>query len=185
MRVLAYVAASLGVLLSLAVLALIAYGHRTEAGRVRSAIEIQRPPGVVFPWITDGPHLTQWVSWLKEVRALAPGPLGAGSRVVWVMEDPNMGGPVEVGAEYLRYEEGRGFDVQIAMARAFDGTTRYLLTDLGAGRTRLEQDGTYHYQQWFARLLEPLVTPQAQKKLEGDLARLKQLVEAEPATAMR
>ncbi len=41
-------------------------------------------------------------------------------------------------------------------------------------------DALYHYDMWFAnRLMEPLVTPSAEKKMVRDLAHLKTLVESQ------
>ena len=45
--------------------------------------------------------------------------------------------------------------------------------------TRLEIDGDYHFTQWFASLMTPLIMPAAAKKMEGDIATLKKLVENE------
>jgi hypothetical protein len=61
----------------------------------------------------------------------------------------------------------------------FDGQQTYSVEDLGGGRARLDIDGRYNYSQWFAALLEPLITPAAEKKLVRDMARLKALVEKE------
>ncbi len=49
------------------------------------------------------------------------------------------------------------------------------------GRTRLTLSAQSEYTGFLPRLFEPLITPAAQKKLEGDLARLKSLVEGEAA----
>jgi hypothetical protein len=59
----------------------------------------------------------------------------------------------------------------------FDGEESYKLVDLGNGRTRMEILGRFHYAQWFANLMEPAITPQAEKKMVADVARLKSLVE--------
>jgi hypothetical protein len=59
----------------------------------------------------------------------------------------------------------------------FDGTSTWKLTDLG-GRTRFESEGSFRYHSAMFRLMEPLITPQAQKKQELDFAKLKSLIEA-------
>jgi hypothetical protein len=38
--------------------------------------------------------------------------------------------------------------------------------------------GLFQFSQWFANLMEPVITPQAEKKMAADLARLKALVES-------
>ena len=49
----------------------------------------------------------------------------------------------------------------------------------------MESTGEYRYTMWMAKLMEPLITPSAQKKEDADLARLKTLVEAETPRASR
>jgi hypothetical protein len=60
----------------------------------------------------------------------------------------------------------------------FDGDETYRLVDLGNGRTRLEVVSHYRLTEWFANLMEPLVTSAAEKKMVADVARLKSLVES-------
>jgi hypothetical protein len=64
----------------------------------------------------------------------------------------------------------------------FEGDVLYKLTDLGNGRTRVEQDGRYRYESRLTKLLEPMITPDAMRKVVADLNRLRQLVEAEAFT---
>jgi hypothetical protein len=59
----------------------------------------------------------------------------------------------------------------------FTGSQTYQLTDLGGARTRVEIASRIRYTSWFARLLEPVLTPSATCKLAQDLATLKTEVE--------
>jgi hypothetical protein len=63
---------------------------------------------------------------------------------------------------------------------SFSGDVLYTLTDLGNGRTRVEQDGRYTYDSRLVSLMEPLLTPDAMRKMFDDMKRLKQKVEAVP-----
>jgi carbon monoxide dehydrogenase subunit G len=74
-------------------------------------------------------------------------------------------------------------DLAMSTPGAFEGTEIYRLTDLGNGRTHLEVISRYHYTMWVAQLFEPLITPAAQKKMDGDVARLKSLVETAASAA--
>lgn len=60
----------------------------------------------------------------------------------------------------------------------FTGESVYQLVDLGNGRTRLDMDSRFHFQNWFANLMEPVITPAARKKMRGDSARLKSILES-------
>jgi uncharacterized protein YndB with AHSA1/START domain len=180
MKWLLYVAGTLAGLALVAAAVLFALGRRADAGRLAAAVEIARPPAEVYAWLTEPDRLTKWVGWLVEVRPVGSGPRGVGSREVWVMDDPNMKQRLEVQGVLTALDPGRRVSARIELPRGFEGEYTYTLAEAGAGRTRVEHVGTYRYHHWFARLLEPVVTRQAQKKLVEDLARLKSLAEAAP-----
>ena len=170
--------ASVAGLLVLAVIVLLILGRRESAGRMQASIEIARPPGQVFAWLTEKDKLPRWVGWLVEVRE--SGPPGVGARRVWVMDDPNMNQKIEVLGEITTHEPPHRLAVHTSMQGGFDGTVVYTLTELDSGRTRLEGASEWRFHHWFANLLKPVVMRQARKKMRDDLARLKSLVEAEP-----
>lgn len=167
-------------LVMIAVGALFALGFRRDAGKVASSVVIDRPPAAVWPWITKPDRQKQWISWLIEIRPLTESTEGVGSRALWVMEDKNNNGQkMEITGEIVSVEPGQSVGVKLWSDGMFDGIASYNLVDLGKGETRMESKGAYHYQQGFARLMEPLITPQAKKKMDSDLAKLKSLVEAQ------
>jgi uncharacterized protein YndB with AHSA1/START domain len=175
----------LGALVCLVVLAvavLAGLGMKQGSDELRTSIEIARPPSAVWPWITQPEKQTKWVSWLVEIRPVGDKREGVGTKSVWVMEDKNNGGRLmEIVGEVTAAEKDKFVAVDLASAGAFDGKGSYTLTDLGGGRTRMETFGKYHFQNAFARLMTPLIMPQAAKKMNTDLATLKTMVEAEPA----
>ena len=179
-RVLKWVGIVLASLIVLPVLTLIVMGHRANAGKTHASTEIAATPEQLFVWLDEGARLKQWVSWLVEVREPDPQQHTIGSSRTWVMKDENNGGMLMTLAGRLtEYEPPRRMVISIdSTLYQFEGRESYTLTALGNGRTRLDADGEYTYHQWLANLMEPLISPAAEKKMKADLAHLKSLVEA-------
>ena len=70
--------------------------------------------------------------------------------------------------------------MHVEVPGSFNGDVLYTLTDLGNGRTRVEQDGRFTYDSKLVSLMEPLLTPDAMRKMFDDMKRLKEKVEALP-----
>ena len=157
--------------------------NRSDAGRMRGSIEIARPAEVIWPWLTDPARLTQWVGWLEAVEPdpTSP-PEGIGHREFWVMNDPHRRDKLRVPGTTTLWEPPYQLGVHVELPGMFTGDVFYKLTDLGNGRTRVEQDGRFRYESQIAKLMEPMVTPDAMRKMVADLNRLRQMVEAEPFT---
>jgi len=161
-------------LVVLAALVLLVLGQRADAGLLKGTVEIARRPEDLFPWVNDPEKIKLWVGGLVEVRSETPGPRAVGTREVWVMDDPNLGRRIEVTGEITALEPDKLVSARISMPGAFEGESTATLTDAGPGLTRVDQVGRFTYTSWLARLLEPIVTSQARKKLVADLARLKE-----------
>ena len=169
---------AVAVLVTVAVLVLLGAGMRSSAGEMDVAVDLNRPAAVVFPWLAEGDKLKQWVSWLKDVRTVAPGQNGVGVKQVWVMEDRNNNNaPMEILSESTVYDPPRRLAAKLSVKDSFSGVASYELTEQG-GRTTVRSRGRFAYHEWFARLLEPVITPAANKKQAGDFATLKRLVGA-------
>ena len=177
MKILKYALLSLVGLVLLCVFALLALGGWRGTTSLHSEIVIAKPPAEVYPWISDADRLPKWVSWLVEVRELTPGVTGVGRKEVWRMDDPNMGQIVEVLGETVAAEAPTLRRARVTMDGGFEGEVVYELIDLG-GSTRLRYSGHYAFDSWFASLLSPIVTYQAQHKLESDVATLKKVAES-------
>lgn len=173
------IAGGFAVLIVIAVIVLLALGRRANAGQVHVSTEINTPAERLWPWLSDRDKLKQWITWLVEVRQQQPN-TRVGTKQVWVMRDDNNHDQLmETEGTFTEYQPPWRESVRISSAGMFDGQQTYIVENLGAGRTRLTIDGSYRYAQWFAALMEPLITPAAEKKLRGDVARLKTLVEKE------
>jgi uncharacterized protein YndB with AHSA1/START domain len=179
MKVLKWIGIVLAALIVIPTVTLLILGHRANAGKLHASAEIAASPEQVWAWIDDGARLKRWVSWLVEVREPQPPRHAVGSPRTWVMKDENNGGMlITLEGKLKEYAPPSRLTIAIASPQyQFDGDQSYQLTALGNGRTRVDIDAKYHYDQWFANLLEPVITPAAEKKMVGDLARLKALVE--------
>ncbi len=172
---------SLAVLLVISVLGLWIASNRRDAGRMRGSIEISRPPEDIWPWMTQPDKLTQWVGWLDEVRPDSTSPAeGIGHRETWIMNDPRLKERLPVPGTITLWEPPTQMGVHIEVPGKFVGDVLYKLNDLGNGRTRVEQDGRFRYYDRLGALMEPMVTPEAMRKMFDDMSRLRAKVEAEP-----
>jgi uncharacterized protein YndB with AHSA1/START domain len=170
--------------LLLAVLVLLAMGRRSGAGHVQATAEIHATPEQIWPWMNDAAKLKQWVSWLVEVRGDAAGSRAVGSQTVLVMRDENNGGHLmEIRSTVTEAEPPSKLAVTLSAEGGFTGHQQYRLTRLANGNTRVEIEAQWDFAIWMAKLFEPLITPSAQKKMVGDVARLKAGVEAASAAA--
>lgn len=166
-------------LVVLCVLGLWLMGMRSGAGRSVHSVVVARPTADVWEWITDPAKVKQWVSWLVEIRTAETGPPRVGMTEVWVMDDPNMKQQIEIQGRITEVTPLQSLSVAISMPGQFEGSTTYTLTEVEGG-TRLDTDGRFRYTHPLIRLLEPIVTPEADKKMRADLTRLKSLAEAAP-----
>lgn len=155
--------------------------NRHDAGRMRGSVEIARPPEEIWPWMTRPDRLTQWVGWLDTVETDSTTPAeGIGHRETWVMNDPRMKRRLRLPGTITLWEPPRELGIHVELPGMGDGDVLYKLQDLGNGRTRVEQDGRFRYADRFVRLMEPMLTPDAMRKMVADLNRLRQQVEAMP-----
>jgi uncharacterized protein YndB with AHSA1/START domain len=175
------IAIVLAVLLTVPAVTLLVLGHRKNAGLAQASVEINATPDQLWTWLDDGDKLKQWVSWMVDVKYLDPQkPHELGAKRIWMMKDENNGGMLmQIAGTFSEYTPPSRLTVQIADSEGmFNGEESYRLVDLGNGRTRMEVYSRAHYTEWFANLLEPVITPAAEKKLVMDVAHLKRLVEA-------
>ena len=182
MKWLLYAVGGLLAVVALAVVVLLAISK--DQSRLDATIEIARPPDVVFAWVTEPERVKQWLGWLVEIRTVTPQQGQPGARQVWVMEDRNNNNQrMEIMTEFIEFSAPRRATAKVSAAEGFTGTVVYDLQPVGSDRTRLHYTGTYEFEIWLAKVLEPLITRSAQDKLDEDLARLKQQVESDAQVA--
>ena len=143
--------------------------------RNEHTVEIERPPGEVFPYLTEPERLLRWVGGLREFVPENGGEARVGSRSRQRMRiagrDWNFEGEVlEMQPEERMVVRIRGGGLEM--------TTTYLLQPTARG-TRLAVAVRSEFTRVFARLLGGFVRREGQRKLETDLGRLADVVEAE------
>ena len=121
----------------------------------------------------------RWMGALVESEPLTEGPPRKGSRYRDVFEEH--GQRIELEAELVAFDEHRALVVHLD-SDLFEATISQRLEAVEGG-TRFSAVIETTYRKLAARLLSSIVTRHAQGQLEEDLARLKQLVESEPAAA--
>ena len=180
MKWLIRIAALFAALLLVTVAALAVLAQREGANRLEASITIARPPAAVWPYLYQEDKLKEWVSWLEEAKPSSEPAVGL--RGMWVMRDANNGGNLtRIESQVKAAERGRLLSVALS-AEGFTGEGIFTLTPAGSDgqSTRLETRQTYEFNQWFVRLLTPVVLPAASAKTGRDLQRLKEAVEKQP-----
>lgn len=145
---------------------------------LRTSIEVARTAEQVFAYVTDPAHMPDWQAGC--VSGKLDGPVTTvGSRCTTVRKIG--GGEREVTTEITEYDPprrwaDRGIDGPI---RALIGVTVEPLGDGATTRVMIDVDFSGH---GLGRLLVPFVVRrQAAKQMPGNMARLKQQLEAPPA----
>lgn len=165
-------------LVLVAVLVLSGMTMRPGANKARAEVEIAASPAQVWPWLREGEKAKKWVSWLVDVRDAGP------EKQVWVMHDMNNGGErMEIESTVLKSEFPRSMTVSLVVPGGFNGQQVYTLTDIGGGRTKMGIEASFKMDAMLHRLMEPLITPAAEKKMQADLGSLKAAVEKSTAAS--
>lgn len=139
------------------------------AGTERS-VEIPRTPAEVFPWLFEEDKVPQWTTGLEHYERLDSGPLGQGARFRQKLEVSGQRFTVEMEVFEYRPHDSAASSFEI---RGVDVVTRYLLAETG-GSTSLTQSVEASGGGIKGRLFIPMIQPHLERKLEADLAALKQ-----------
>jgi len=137
--------------------------------RTEHSVEIPRPPEEVFPWLFEEDKVPRWTSGLEGYERLDSGPLGRGSRFRQRLEVSGQRFPVEM--EITEYDPPRAATSRFEV-RGIDVVSTYTLS----GATTLTQSIDASGGGLKGRLLIPMLQPHLERKLETDLARLRDLL---------
>jgi uncharacterized protein YndB with AHSA1/START domain len=146
--------------------------------RSEHTVEIEAPRDRVFAWLVEPELMLRWIGGLREFHPLDPEP-GVGARSRQVVE--LAGRRMEVESMITEFEQERLVAAELD-GKGFHVDTRHELEDDGTG-TLVRAEAHTRLSGIAGRLLGGVVDRGAQRKLEGDLARLKQLVEEETESA--
>jgi carbon monoxide dehydrogenase subunit G len=134
------------------------------------SVEIPRPPAEVFPWLFEEDKVPQWTTGLEHYERLDSGPVGQGARFQQKLEVSGQRFTVET--EVFEYDppsraassfQIRGVDVVARYSLTGDGATTQLTQSIEASGGGIK-----------GRLFVPMIQPHLERKLEADLAALKQ-----------
>jgi carbon monoxide dehydrogenase subunit G len=147
--------------------------------RCESTVTIDKPPADVFPWLLEADKVPQWMSGLDVYEPLEPGALHVGSRIHQELS---------VSGQHLKFElEVTELDPPRRAVLRFEGSgfkaaNEYSVAD-AAGGARVTWVINGQTTSFKAKLIAPMVQAKLQEKLDGDLARLRALLEGEAAAA--
>jgi len=155
--------------------------RRGNRGSIEREITIARPAPVIFRWISSEEQLRRWISDLVELRKeeAAP-PRNASYRLVERIAGHTVAMRLEVLRAVPNQELGLQFASLDVAGSGFSGAAQFKL--FGDGEyTRLVLTSHAEFRTLSDRIAEPLLTLLSDRKMKDDLARLKLLLEAEPA----
>jgi carbon monoxide dehydrogenase subunit G len=132
------------------------------------SIELAQPPAAVFPWLLEEDKVPRWTSGLSRYEQDSPLRTGAHVRQVLALG----GSELVFDLELTRYEPPRAVESRMS-TNGVNITMTYELAPNGAG-TRLTQTLEAKAGSLSGRMLIPVMQGRLEKKVTGDLERLKE-----------
>ena len=142
--------------------------------RVEASVVIKRPVGEVFAYVSDETNSPEWESYVLEAEQTSEGPMGLGSTLRGVGQF--LGRRMEWTSQITGYEPNRKVDSKIdAGPMQLEESTTFEPVEGGTRVTKVyegEPGG-------FFKVAERIVVRMLQRQVEGDLANLKDILEAQ------
>ena len=138
------------------------------------SVDIGRPVGDVFAYLTDVKNNPDWESNVVEMEYTSEGPVGVGSTGRRVEK---MMGTDESTWEITEYEENKHLAFKFESPR-FQGNARYDLEPTDAG-TRLAFRLHGEAKGLVSKLMMPLFMPMVRRQVRRDYDRLKGILESQ------
>lgn len=135
-------------------------------------IEVARDPDAVAAYMFDPAHEPDWINGISLAEPMTPAPIGPGSRVR--RRASFLGREINYVMEVVGFEPGRRLAMHAVEApMPMDVTYEVEPVDGGSrARVRVEGDAGGLY-----RLAGPLVSGQVRRSIQGDVRRLKEILE--------
>jgi uncharacterized membrane protein len=144
---------------------------RSHGILVQKSIVVDAPVEQVFAYWRNLENLPQWMSHVREVRAIG------GERYHWTVDGP-AGVPVEWDSELLNYEENREMTWHSVGDSQVDHVGRVRFDDLDGGKTRIHVQMRYSPPGGIAgHAVAKAFGSDPRTALDDDLARMKTAVE--------
>ena len=159
-------------LVAIPIVALLIAGRRSNAGHNHASVVIDRPAASIFRYFTDYEQVKRWVPSLQAVKYIRGDAFQVGAVVRLSMKG------AEQDEEIVAIEPGRRLGLKLWGAGGeFDEDCDYWF-DEAAGKTTVRVEAVTRYHGAFV-LLEPIITPSADRALADVLGKLKVLAESE------
>ncbi len=141
--------------------------------RVRASVDIARPTDEVFSYVADYRNDPAWRAEVRDMRILSDGPSGVGSRVretavLW-------GGRVVTESVISAHEPNRRVAFEAIAGPFRVGGSRTL--EPVEGGTRLTYELEWRPRSRAARLIAPAMGRSFQRTLDGNVERLRTIIE--------
>ena len=140
--------------------------------RAESSVDVAAAPEAVFPWLLEEEKVRRWQSGLERYERADDGPLRVGSRI---HEDLVVSGySLALELEVVALDPPRRADLRFE-GSGFKAVNEYRVEPAAGGARvtwALQGDAT----SFKARLISSMVQAKLQEKLDGDLARLRDLL---------
>jgi carbon monoxide dehydrogenase subunit G len=147
--------------------------------RCESTVTIAKPSAEVFPWLLEADKVSQWMSRLEVYEPLESGPFHVGSKIR--QELLVSGRPLHFELEITELDAPRRAVLRFE-GSGFRAVNEYLVSEAADG-ARVSWVVSGQATSFKSKLIAPMVEAKLQEKHDGDLARLRALLEGEAAAA--
>ena len=141
--------------------------------KVETSTIINRPLAEVFTFFTDPANNPKWEEGLIECRQVSPGPMGVGTEIIEVRKF--LGQRMESKLDVTVFEPNKKYAVKVASG-PIQFEISAMFEAVGDG-TKVSISGQGEPGGFF-KLAEGLVKKQLQSQVEGDVGRLKKVLES-------
>jgi uncharacterized protein YndB with AHSA1/START domain len=162
----------IGAVLAIVIAGDVAWAHRPDAGHNQASVTVDRPAAQVYRYFTDYEQVKRWVPLLKGIKFVRGDKFEVGAVARLTMEG------AEEDEEIAAIEPNKRLGLKLhGTGGEFDEVCDYLFDESG-GKTTVRVDAHTQYHGLFV-LLEPVITPAADKSLDDSLKLLKSIAEKE------
>jgi len=134
-------------------------------------ILVKRRPEEVFPWLFEADKVPQWTSGLEDYEVL--GALGTGTRIRQTLEVSGTRRTFE--EEILSFDPPRSAESRFTL-EGIGVRSSFALAPDGGGSARVTRTVSAKAEKLSARFLLPIVQSHLERKIDGDLERLRELL---------